>query len=49
METFHIRIIGLFDTVVFVWSGEAKDKYHAFKIAGAIFDSCFKRCEVVSA
>ena len=47
MQTFNVRIIGLFDQVVATWSGQAKNKYHAFRIAMAVYDGCLKRCEVV--
>ena len=47
MQTYRVQIIGLFDSVVFRWEGQAKEKYHAFKIAGAVFDGPFKRCELV--
>lgn len=45
MDTYSVKLIGLFDNIVFRWQGKAKGLNHAIRIASAIYDGPFKRGE----
>lgn len=45
MDLYRCNLIGLFDTIVFTWEGEAMDRFHAYRIASAVFNGVSKRGE----
>lgn len=47
LRKFNASLIGLFGTVVFRQEVQASDKYHAIKIAAAIYNDCYTKGDAV--
>jgi hypothetical protein len=47
LKYFNVTLIGLFDQPLHVGCVRAKDRLHAIRIGGAVYDNCFKRGEAV--
>ena len=43
---FVVKLIGFHNQTVYTQTVKAVDSAHAFRIVSAIYNNCFKRCEV---